>query len=299
MKPNFDLTGYVQIETPKIQGFLHIENTSKVTILRYVYKWNESKCLLRIYESKLETKTIVIVSQLDSTFVLDEGLIPQVVQDFELAPENLIWINHISLCSDGISSKEEKFLKTSRSCHKSYRSKTLKCEKIESTKILGWTEVEEVIERSLEPVETWKELDPALDIHNERELLEKLFQLENKEEERREEQKTRELFKLCVKSVLNFLTEAWVREKSKLEAIEGIPLRGALFYYPESPEGGKQKLTRFFQHQDLKNLQLDESESCLKVALPYVNNYDAEKEIVICLQFNDQSVFCDIFPAKF
>lgn len=71
-----------------------------------------------------------------------------------------------------------------------------------------------------------------------------------------------------------------------------LPVRGALFFEPEIESEAISERTFFFKQQDLiKSYRFYE-----KSALPYVNNYDVNTEVVICVRVSDEETVCGIFP---
>lgn len=260
----------MKIDFDSIQGGLSVEQTSKYTILRYIYNWSygNKSTLLRIYEFK--TKTIVIASQLNGAVIGERWLISKVVRDFKLDTKYLSWICHIGLFSD-FRTAEEKFLDTIIECKKSSIFGQKKCEYIKTEEI-DIEEVEKRIEFNLEPVEKWLGLDP-------------MIQEKRREEDRKQKQKLSYFY------LQNELT--YLLKQNKLQELLPQALVGAFVFYPKQKENNRECL-EFIKYSDLEK----SNTNLRKIVLFYVTKYHPDKEIVMCICTEDNYYNCIILPKR-
>jgi len=252
MKPNLN----------ELVGGFNIERYSDCTVLSHVYYWNfTNRCLIRAY--CFQSRSIVIVSQLNGEISGDEILIAGIFQKLKLNRKNLIWINHQGAFSD-CRLATEKFFQITFSWS------------IDSCEILGEIEIslqtlEDLIEFKLEPVESWFGLAP--DLQQQREL--------------QKQKETKNLMRLYLQPYLElFARELEYKQKSSQAE------RGALFYYPEAGLENNQ-IALIFMSQEKLEMRYDHFDV---LALPYVKKYNPTTEMVVCVRTNDDYNICDIFP---
>ena len=247
----------MKIELDSMQGGLSVTNTPNCQILRHIYGWSYdiTRCLLRIYAFK--TKTIVIASHLIGGVYWDSYLIPEFLQNFY---KSSVKLNYINSCLDRADFGQI------------------------SEREISLYDVEELIECELEPVETWLDIDA--DLYQKKEL--------------RRQNKLEKLLELYLEPDLEKFTLEFERMESVWEEFEyeyskyrkpTLPVRGALFFDPEIESEGTSERTFFFKQQDL----LTSYRFYEKSALPYVNNYDVNTEVVICVRVSDEETVCGIF----
>ena len=237
-------------------------------VSRHCFKWNESnRFLVRAY--CYPPRNVVIISHIEGEVIKSKEQITTIFQKIQLKPKETILITHI----------ENKFYK---------RSVISNLQQLDDDeKEISLHMVEELIETEpeLEPVERWLEID--VDIYQKNEL--------------RRQEEDKKLLQLYLEPDLDFFTSMFEQKEYELEQIEykyrrcrqpDIPLRGALFYYPEVKHENQQKYTYFFPKKDLEN----SSEHCERSALEYVNHYDVRTEVVICVQIDRDKTVCGIFP---
>ena len=254
-----------------MRGGLSVEVTPNCTILRHLYKYGNAihRCLIRIYEFK--TKTIVIASQLNCPPIIwDNRIISLMIQDFWLDTKNLIWIVHVGLFSNFMPPEEE-FLLTFFSEREGSRFQSNEYEIIETINI-DIKQVEKLIKRSLEPVETWLGLDI-------------MIQKERKEQYQERQQ---ELLRLYLQNNIGFLFE-----QDKLQKLLPKTLIGAFFFYPERKEDDEECI-KFIGFADLEK----SNDRCEQLAFSYVTEYLPDKEIVICICTEENYCYCTILSKK-
>lgn len=221
-------------------------------VSRHFFKWNESnRYLVRAY--CYPPINIIIISHIQGEIIFSKEKIIEIFQKIKLKQKKTILITHI----------KNKFYKRSVS------SNLQQLDDVEEKISLDM--VEELILDQLEPIETWLEID--VDIHRKNEL--------------RRQEANKKLLQLYLEPDLKFLISVFEKKEYDFEQIEyqysryrepNIPLRGALFYYPEIKQENQQKYTYFFKKQDLEN-----SYESNRLALKYVNNYDVRTEVAGCL----------------
>ncbi|MDJ0649465.1 MAG: hypothetical protein QNJ60_12245 [Xenococcaceae cyanobacterium MO_188.B19] len=234
-------------------------------VSRHCFRWNESNiCLVRAY--CYPRKNVVVISQVQGEVINNEEQIKTIIQKIQLKPKKTILITNI----------KNKFYK---------RIVRLNPQQLNDEEEISLHMVEELIESKLEPVETWLELD--VDQYQKNEL--------------HRQKEIKKLLQLYLKPDLDFFTSIFEQREYELEQIAykfsryqkpNIPMRGALFYYPEIKDENQHKKTRFLTQEYLK-----ESYKYYELsALSYVNKYDVKNEVVICVQISDEQVVCGIFP---
>ena len=235
-------------------------------ISRHFFKWNNSnKCLVRAY--CYPTENIVIISQIEGQVINTKEQIIAIFQKIQLKAKKTTLITHI----------ENKFYKSLVGFNLQHLDNV--------KKEISLQIVEELIGRELEPVETWLEID--IEIYQKNEL--------------RRQEKNHKLLQFYLEPDLEFFTSKFEKIEYELEQIEyeyrryrqsTIPVRGALFYYPDVKLENQQKHICFLNQKDLE----DSHKYSDRSALEYVNNYDVRTEIVICVQVDEHESVCGIFP---
>ncbi len=261
----------MKIDFDNMRGGLSVESTHNHTILRHLYKYGFAihRCLIRIYE--LEKATIVIASQLNCPpLIWDDGIISHVIHDFQLDTKNLFWIVHVGLFSNFKPPKEE-FLLTFFSEKEESILQRKKYNIIETINI-DLKQVEKLIKRSLEPVETWLGLD---------------LQIQKKKQQ--DYQKNQQnLLNRYLKNNLDFLFE-----QNKVKELLPKALIGAFFFYPEQREK-KSDCVKFIGCAELEK----SDDKCEQLAFSYLSKYLPDKEIVICVRTEKSHCYCSIVSKK-
>lgn len=255
----------------QFEGELSRRISLKCEILGYIFRWNDTNiCLIRAY--CFQNKIVVIASQLRGEVLQKKELVSTVIQKLGLNNKLLTWISHIRL-SSGYKLSVERFYKSIVKCNSinflslwnSYYYQLNKKEEI------SLQMVEELIEDELESIEKWYAL--ASDLYQKRDL--------------HRQEKTNNLLRLYLQDDLDLFAAEFELRRKALQ-VE----RGALFYYPEIVLGNDLMELAFMP----KNLLKQSKSYCMKLALPYVNQYNPETEIVICIQTKDNYSICGIFP---
>ena len=258
----------MKLDIGTVPGKVSHEVNSKCEIFRCIYYFQKpfpNNCLLRIY--KFKNKTIVIASQLIAPVRWDEHLIQDVIEDFEIDCENLYWINHVGLFSDYMPAKEE-FVHTTFAEQREFIFAQKQVNLIEETEI-SLESVENLIESSLEPVDSWLELDLET----------------SKNLQRVEEEKIVKLLHLYIKSNLDYLSEHETIKKALVQ----LSLYGAIFFYPN-----QERRIEFARYSDIEA----SNNELRKKALRYIQKSFPNEDLVICVCLDDFSPFCTILPRK-
>ncbi|MGB5636625.1 MAG: hypothetical protein WBM86_28135, partial [Waterburya sp.] len=259
----------MKLKTNYIPGEINIEQKENYKITRCIYHFQPSDflplyCLLRIFE--FNSKTIVIASHLRGAILWNEMLIENIIEDFALNCDNLIWINHVGLFSDYMPI-EERFLHTTFSFGKESRSSQIKVCLQEENKI-DVESVQNLIGLSLEPVESWLGLDAIAENNLRTKKAEITFQLlylyfqENKE------------YFLNQEKIIKALAESQL---------------GAFFFYPNQDEA-----VEFVKYAEISNSNSDLRQK----ALPFVDKSYPDSEIVICICIDNYEPFCTILKKE-
>lgn len=261
---------------------IHIEeNCKNFRISRHIFKWDKINiCLVRAYCYHFIQTNIIIISQIEGEVIKSKRLIATIINKLQLKPQKTILITHIK---NKFYQRLVRLNPLISIFNKNHHFP------LDDEEEISLQKVEELIMEDLEPVETWFTLDA--DLYHEIEL------------QRQGELKG--LLKLYLKPDLDFFTLSFEQIEYKLEQIFEpvkdqikqekefeLPIRGALFYYPETKLEDQQKPILFIQKKFLKN-----STDYNKLsALPYVNEYNVETEVVICVNIGDDRSVCGIFP---
>ncbi len=264
-----------------IETGIHIqENCKNFRISRHFFRRNETNiCLVRAY--CYPHINIIIISQIKGEIIKSEEVIIAIIQKLQLKPKKTIWISHI----------KNKFYKRLLKLNPldSIFKENHPWQLDDNEKEISLHTVEELIIEKLEPIETWFTLD--VDFYHEIEL--------------QRQAELKDILQLYLKPDLEFFTSRFeqieyeqeqIFEPIKDEIIRenkfDFPIRGALFYYPETKLEDQQKATIFIQKRFL-TISYDYYK---KSALPYVNKYDVKTEVVICVYISDDQSVCGIFP---
>ena len=246
-----------------ILGKINIENTDRCKILRCIYHFNHpfsTYCLIRIFD--FNSKIIVIASQLKGAILWDEFLIAKVSKNFKLVHNNVHWINHIGLFSDVVSN-EDKFFHTTFFYKKNHIFSRKEIELDKETEI-NIEMVKNLIESSLEPVESWLGLD-LLAANN--------FKREN-------EKTSFSLLHHYIQENLENLCD-----QKDIQKILSKSQPGAIFFYPN-----QDKELEFIEHAEI----LDNNDNFGKKVSTYIEKSCPDEEIVICTCIDNYEPFCTI-----
>jgi hypothetical protein len=269
----------MKLDINTFQGEIHIEHCYNCVILRYIFYWKQTNiCLLRAFCFSI--KTIVVASQLKGEILKSSEQIAIAIQKLGINHKHLIWITHVRL-SDDCKLTEEKFYKSSLICNsETLLSWSTKYYQLNNEEEISLHAVEDLIEFELEPVDTWFGL--ALNLHDQKELrkqeeIDKLLWLYLQPN-----------FKLFI-SRFEEITSQY-KQRPKLTD----PIRGALFYYPKIKLENDEKYTCFISQQDLEVI----TRTYENAALSYINRYNPETEVVICVCLDEEQTICGIFPKS-
>lgn len=267
----------MKLDLNTFQGELNIEHNYNRVILRHIFCWNQTNiCLLRAF--CFSTKIIVIASQLKGEILKSSEQITIVIQKLGLNHKQLNWITHVRLSND-CDLAAEKFYKSSPIWNsESLLPWSTKSYKLENEEEISLQAVENLIESELEPVYTWIGL--ALNLYSQKELL--------KQEE------TEKLLWLYLQPNLKLFISRVEQITSQYKRISTLtkPIRGVLFYYPKANLENDKKFLWFILQQELDAF----SSTSEKLALPYVNKYNPDTEVVICVYLDEEQSICGIFP---
>ena len=252
-----------------IPGNINIENTDECKISSCIYHFQSSYldtyCLIRIFN--FSSKTIVIASQIWGTTGNNSLLLEDIIEDFNLDHDNLYWINHVGLFSD--YAPEEEFSRIMFAYEKDsvFSQKKLR---ITDEIDISIKSVENLIESSLNPVESWLGLDSIA---------------KNKFRWKRQE-KTFRLLHLYIQENI----AALCKQEDILEILSHTQ-SGAIFFYPN-----QDKKFEFIKYVDILNNNNDS----IKKVLPYIDKSFPDEEIVVCICIDNINCdpFCTILKKK-
>lgn len=261
----------LKIDIDSVPGEINIKDTSNCKILRCIYHFNcgsdiDTYCLVRIYD--FFSKTIVIASHIKGLLGGTKSVIRKVINDFNLDYEKIFWINHVGFFSDFVPEKEE-FTHNLLSYKKHLMFFGEEFE-IKEEKEISIELVEELIESSLEPVESWLGLDL---------IAEKDFRYDNKKTS----------FKLLHLYLRDNLIYS-IRSEKIIQILSSSESKsGAIFFYPD-----QDKELEFVEYSEIMNRDI----GSLKRALVYIRKSSLDDEIVICTCIGDYDPFCTILQKK-
>ena len=259
----------VKPEINGIPGIINIENNDKCKISRCIYHFQSSYfdtyCLIRIFE--FSSKTIVIASQIWGTTGNNDLLLKNVIEDFKLDYDNLYWINHVGFFSDYTPEKEE-YSRIVFTYKKDYIFSQKKLNIIDEIEISSES-VENLIESSLELVESWIGLDSIAINKFRRERKEKTFRL---------------LHLYLQENITALYGDDMIKILSYTEF-------GVVFFYPN-----QDRRFEFVKHEKI----LDNDNDSIKKVLPYIEKSFPSKEIVVCvcIDSNNYDSFCTIVKKE-
>ena len=273
IKTNFT-PGEIHIEQRSKQGgevssAVNFESNASCKITRCIYHFQPSNllpcyCLLRIFE--FDSKIIVVASQLQGAILGDENLIKYIIEDFELDCQNIYWINHVGSFSDIMLTKE-RFLHTTFSYKKALVSSRIEINLQEENEIdLGL--VQTLIERTLEPVESWLGLDYMADVKS----------------SSKKEEITLQLLHLYIQENIEYFCK-----QEEIIKILASSQPGAIFFDPN-----RDKIVEFVEYKEISS---DNSDLRQK-ALPYIAKSYPNEEIVICICIDNYAPFCTVLKKE-
>lgn len=261
----------MKMKIDSVPGEINIENTNKCKISRCIYHFDcgvitNTYCLIRIFE--FPSKTIVIASHLKGLIGGKEYVIRDVINDFNLDHKKLFWINHIGFFSN-LSLEKEEFTHNLLSYEKHFIFCNKQIEIIKEEEISKEC-IEELIESSLDSVESWLGLDL---------IAEKDFRYANE----------KSIFKLLHFYLQENLINSF-RVKKILQLLSLYESKsGAIFFYPD-----QDKELEFVEYSEIMNKDNDS----LERALVYIRKSSLDDEIVICTCIGDYNPFCTILQKK-
>lgn len=261
----------MKLNLNKFEGELSREYYLECEIIGYIFRWNDiNTYLIRAYI--FQDKTVVIASQLSGEVIQSIELISAVIQKLSLARKCINWISQVRL-SDDHKLIVERFYKTTVKCNNRnlFPVRNAYSCHVDSEEEISLSAVEDLIEGELESIKQWCGL--ASDLYQQREL--------------RRQEETNCLLQLYLQPYLELFAVEFERRKGICQAE-----RGAVFYYPETRLENNQMALIFMPENYLK-----ERRNYYDVlALPYINQYNPETEMVVCVRTNDDLNICGIFP---
>lgn len=254
-----------------VPGEINIENTDKCKISRFIYHFDcgvitNTYCLIRIFE--FSSKTIVIASRLKGLIGGRKDVIRNIINDFNLDHEKIFWIHHIGFFSN-LSLEKEEFTSNLLSYEKHFIFCSKQIEIIKEEEI-SKESIEELIESSLDSVESWLGLDL---------IAEKDFRCANE----------KSIFKLLHFYLQENLINSFRAEKILQILSLSESKSGAIFFYPDQDQE-----LEFVEYSEITNKNNDS----LKRALVYIRKSSLDDEIVICTCIGDYNPFCTILQKK-